>query len=150
MSPQTTISPQALIDAASAPHQAYNDKDWNRMKASLSPGVVYDEIATQRTVRGADQLIDVWKGWAQAFPDSKGTIERSLVSGNTVIQEVTWKGTHRGALALPGGRSIPPSNRPFEVRACIISDVDGDVVSRCRQYFDLATLFRQLGAGDSR
>jgi hypothetical protein len=86
MSPQTTISPQTLIDAATAPIQAYNDKDWNRMKTGMSPGIVYDEVATQRTARGADRLIDIWKGWAQAFPDSKGTVSRNLVSGNTVVQ----------------------------------------------------------------
>jgi steroid delta-isomerase-like uncharacterized protein len=146
MSPQTTISPQALIDVASAPHQAYNDKDWNRLKASLSPGIVYDEVATQRMARGADQLVDIWKGWAQAFPDSKGTVDRNLVSGNTVVQEVTWRGTHRGALAMPGGHSIPPTGRQFELRACIVADVDGELVSQMRQYFDLATLLRQLGA----
>lgn len=146
MSPQTTISPQALIDAAMAPLQAYNDKDWNRMKAVLSPGIVYDEVPTQRTTRDADQLIEVWKGWAQAFPDSKGTVNRNLVSGNTVVQEVTWRGTHRGALAMPGGRSIPASNRQFEIRACIVADLDGELVSQMHQYFDLATLLRQIGA----
>jgi hypothetical protein len=61
-----------------------------------TPDVVYDEVGTHRRVQGIDNVLPIWQGWTAAFPDSKGTFEKSYVSGNTVILEVTWRGTHTG------------------------------------------------------
>ena len=69
----TMLSPQQLIDAAD---------------------FVYDEVATLRKVQGVDQCLPLWRGWATAFPDSKATFHGAVVSGNTVVLELTWKGTH--------------------------------------------------------
>jgi hypothetical protein len=38
MAQATTLSPQALITAAKALIEAYNDKDWERVKASITSG----------------------------------------------------------------------------------------------------------------
>ena len=37
MAQATTLSPQALADAAKAPFLAYNDKDWTKAKATITP-----------------------------------------------------------------------------------------------------------------
>lgn len=42
----TTLSPQALANAAKALIQAYNDKNWEQAKAGITPDFVYDEVAT--------------------------------------------------------------------------------------------------------
>jgi steroid delta-isomerase-like uncharacterized protein len=141
----TTASPQALIDAAKAPLLAYNDKKWDKVKASVTAGFVYDEIATGRKVEGADAAITLWQGWAQAFPDSKATFHGGLPSGNSVVLELTWKGTHKGPLQTPKG-SIPATGKPIEIRACIVAELAGDKVKAQRHYFDMATLLQQLGA----
>src|SRR5215216_3037598 len=74
MPAQSTMIPQQqLIDAAKAPLLAYNDKNWDAVRASLSSDCAYDEVATNRKVQGTDQVISVWQGWATAFPDSKAT-----------------------------------------------------------------------------
>lgn len=54
----------------------------------------YDEVATHRAVDGIDKVLDVWKGWAKAFPDSKATFHDAFASGDTVVVELTRKGTH--------------------------------------------------------
>ena len=140
----TALSPQALIDAAKAPLLAYNDKDWARAKASITPDFVYDEVATGRKQQGADLVIPLWQGWAQAFPDSKATFHSALLSGDSVVLEVTWKGTHKGPLQTPGG-SIAPTGKAIEIRACNILEIAGDKARSQRHYFDMATLFQQLG-----
>jgi steroid delta-isomerase-like uncharacterized protein len=146
MSPQATaISPQALTEAASALILAYNDKDWTRAKASITPTFLYEEIATGRRVEGADQTIEAWKGWAQAFPDSTGSIDRTHVAGNdTVVLELTWRGTHRGPLATPAG-NIGPTGKQIEVRAVAIVEIAGEKARTQRHFFDMATLLQQLG-----
>ena len=47
-SPTTAVSPQTLIDAAKAPILAYNDKNWDLVRAAMSPNFVYDEVGTRR------------------------------------------------------------------------------------------------------
>jgi hypothetical protein len=49
---QATLSPQTLTKTAKALIEAYNDKNWERAKASLTPDFVYDEVATGRKVTG--------------------------------------------------------------------------------------------------
>ncbi|HXS25993.1 MAG TPA: hypothetical protein VN719_17285, partial [Gemmatimonadales bacterium] len=80
-SPTTAVSPQTLIDAAKAPILAYNDKNWDLVRAAMSPNFVYDEVGTRRRLQNADDTILAWKGWAQAFPDSRATFNETLVSG---------------------------------------------------------------------
>ena len=145
MPPQaTTVSPQTMIEVAKAPILAYNDKNWQKAKASMTPNFVYDEVATHRRVEGADQAIVLWKGWAEAFPDSKGTFHAAHVSGSTVVLEVTWKGTHQGPLQTPKG-PVPATGKRISVRSCIVAELDGEKVKLERQYFDMGTLLQQLG-----
>jgi steroid delta-isomerase-like uncharacterized protein len=140
----TAVSPQALIDAAKAPILAFNDKNWEKVRASITPGFIYDEVGTRRKVEGADAVIPLWQGWAQAFPDSKATFHSALASGNSVVLEVTWKGTHRGQLQTPVG-PIAATGKSMEIRACVIIEMAGGKAKLQRHYFDMATLFEQLG-----
>jgi len=139
----TAVSPQALIDAAKAPLIGYNEKKWDKVKASVTAGFVYDEVATARKVEGADEAIALWQGWAKAFPDSKATFHGALASGNTVVLEVTWKGTHQGPLATPTG-SMAATGKTINVRACVIAEITDGKARLQRQYFDMATLLQQL------
>ena len=146
MPAQSTMIPQQqLIDAAKAPILAFNKKDWDAVRASISPDFVYDEVATSRKVQGVDQVIPLWQGWATAFPDAKATFQRELVCGNTVVLEQTWQGTHKGPLQTPGG-SIPATGNRIDVRACMTVEVVGDKAKMQRHYFDMGTILQQIGA----
>ena len=86
-----------------------------------------------------------WKGWAQAFPDSKGSFDRTHVAGNdTVVLELTWRGTHQGPLETPMG-SIPATGKKIEIRAVAIIELKGEKARTQRHFFDMATLLQQLG-----
>ena len=138
------MSDQALVDIAKASIIAYGEKDWDAVRRVVTPGVVYDEVSTNRKVRGIDDVLTIWKGWAAAFPDSKATFEDAYVSGNTVILELTWRGRHTGPLRTAAGE-IPATGKPIELRACQIVDVADGKTQHIRQYFDMATLMAQLG-----
>jgi steroid delta-isomerase-like uncharacterized protein len=135
---------QAIIDAAQASILAYNDKNWENVRASLTPDALYDEVATQRKLQGMDQVIECWQGWARAFPDSKATIHGAFASGNTVCVEMTWRGNHTGPLELPAG-PVAATNKSIDVRSCqvfVMSDSKARVI---RHYFDMSTMLEQLG-----
>jgi steroid delta-isomerase-like uncharacterized protein len=138
------MSDQALVDLAKASIIAYGEKDWDAVRSTVSPGVVYDEVSTSRNAHGIDEVIAIWKGWAAALPDSKATFEKAHVSGNTVILELTWRGHQTGPLRTPAG-DIPATGKAIEVRACQIIDVEDGKAQSIRQYFDMATMLTQLG-----
>jgi steroid delta-isomerase-like uncharacterized protein len=138
------MTQQSVVDIAKAQVIAYNEKDWDKVKAGVAPGMVYDELATQRKVEGVDDVIEVWKGWANAMPDSKATFNSEVASGNTVVLEMTWRGTHKGPLQMPSG-DIPATGKKFELRACQVVEVANDKVKSVRHYFDMGSLLRQLG-----
>jgi steroid delta-isomerase-like uncharacterized protein len=135
---------KSVVDLAKEQIVAYNEKDWDRVRAVVAPELVYDELATGRKIEGVENVLTAWKGWATALPDSKGTFHSELVSGNTAVLELTWRGTHKGPLKMPD-REIPPTGKKVELRACQVVEVANDKVKSVRHYFDMATLLRQLG-----
>jgi steroid delta-isomerase-like uncharacterized protein len=145
MSPQATaVSPQTLIDVAKSSVLAYNDKDWDKVRTVTTSDVVYDEVSTGRKAQGIDQVLPLWQGWARAFPDSKATFHNAFAAGNSVTLELTWKGTHTGPLETPSG-PVQPTGKTIAIRACMVVELDGERVKEERHYFDMATLFQQLG-----
>ena len=134
-----------VIDIAKAAVTAYNEKDWSKGKDILAANAVYDEKGTHRRIQGADEIIEAWQGWANAFPDSKATFVREFASGDTVVLELVWKGIHTGPLQTPTG-TIPPSNKPIEMPACQVVQVEGGKVKSASHYFDMLTMLTQIGA----
>src|SRR5260370_13478976 len=111
------------IEMVKASITAYNDKDWSEAKEAVAADAVYDEKGTHRRIQGAGEIIEAWQGWAKAFPDSKATIVREFASGDTAVLELVWKGVHTGPLQTPTG-TIPASNKPVEIPACQVVQVE--------------------------
>lgn len=141
--PSTMISRQQLVDAAKAPMMAFNEKNWDAVKASITPDFVYDEPATSRKVQGVDQVIPLWQDWAEAFPDAKASFDRAIPADGIVVLELTWRGTHKGPLQTPQG-AIPPTGNRIEIRACVVTEMAGEKARLQRHYFDMATMMQQL------
>jgi steroid delta-isomerase-like uncharacterized protein len=134
-----------VIEIAKAAVIAYNEKDWSKGKDILAANAVYDEKGTHRRIQGAGEIIEAWQGWANAFPDSKATFVREFASGDTVVLELVWKGIHTGPLQTPTG-TIPSSNKPIEMPACQVVQVEGGKVKSASHYFDMLTMLTQIGA----
>ncbi len=134
-----------VIEIAKASVTAYNDKNWSKAKDMLAQDAVYDEKGTHRRIQGASQIIEAWQGWAKAFPDSKATFVREFASGDTAVLELVWKGVHTGPLQTPTG-IIPASNKPIEMPACQVTQIEGAKVKSVSHYFDMLTMLTQIGA----
>jgi steroid delta-isomerase-like uncharacterized protein len=133
-----------MVKIAREQLDAFNSGDWERMRAGLASDSRYDELGTERKVDGPDKIIEVYKGWKQAFPDAAGTVTGAFASGDTAVLEVTWKGTHTGPLTTAQG-TIPASGKSQKVPAAIFYTFDGDTIKESRHYFDTMTLLKQIG-----
>jgi steroid delta-isomerase-like uncharacterized protein len=127
---------------------AYDAGDWDAYRKELAPDAIYDEAATGMRVKGADGYLSAIKSWKRAFTDLKANIVHAFVSGNAVILEVQWVGTHDGPLAGPFG-TIPPTGKRGSVRAMIVFLVENDRIVECRHFFDLLTMLQQMGIAPS-
>jgi steroid delta-isomerase-like uncharacterized protein len=134
-----------VIEIAKASITAYNEKDWSKAKDMLAADAVYDEKGTHRRIQGADDIIGAFQGWANAFPDSKATFVSEFASGDTAVLELVWKGVHTGPLQTPTG-IIPASNKPVEMPACQVVQVEGGKIKSASHYFDMLTMLTQIGA----
>jgi steroid delta-isomerase-like uncharacterized protein len=135
----------AMIKIAREQVDAFNNGDWERLQAGLAADARYHEFATQREVEGPEKIVELFKGWKTAFPDATGTVTSAVGSGNTAALEVTWKGTHTGPLETAEG-TIPASGKRQETPAAIVFTFEGGKIKENRQYFDLMTLLKQIGA----
>ena len=139
------LTAEAMITIAREQVDAFNTGDWERLQAGLAADARYHELATQRKVEGPEKIVELFKGWKTAFPDAAGTVTSAVGSGNMAALEVTWKGTHTGPLETAEG-TIPASGKRQETPAAIVFTFEGGKIKEDRQYFDLMTLLKQIGA----
>jgi steroid delta-isomerase-like uncharacterized protein len=139
------LTADELVKIAHKQIDAFNSADWEQMPGLLTSDTRYHEFATERSIEGLEQLIELFKGWKTAFPDAAGTVTSSVASGNTAVLEVTWKGTHTGPLTTAAG-TIPASGKTQETPAVIVYVFEGSKIKTGRHYFDSMTLLKQIGA----
>jgi len=139
------LTAEQMVKIAREQVDAFNSGDWERVQAGLAADAHYDELGTQRTLDGPEKIVELFKGWKVAFPDAAGTVTSAVASGTTAALEVTWKGTHTGPLETAEG-TIPASGKRQETPAAIVFTFEGGKIKEDRQYFDLMTLLKQIGA----
>ena len=139
------MSGQDLVGIASGVVDAFNAADWDRVVEPLAPDSVYNEIGTQRSLNGRDEILQALQGWKKAMPDVTGTITNSFSAGNTVTLEVTWNGTMTGPMETPDG-TIPASGKSQTTPSAWVLEFEGEKIKESRHYFDMVTLLTQIGA----
>ena len=138
------MAEQDLIRAARGIVDAFNASDWERCSAALAADSLYDEVGTSRRVKGVGEIIPCWQEWKKAMPDAKGTVTNAFATGNSVVLEVSWKGTHTGPLKGPK-RTIPATGKQQTTRASWVMIFDSGKVKESRHYFDMLSFMQQLG-----
>ena len=134
----------AAADTARGLVEAFNNADWDRMRAVVSPDIVYQEMGTGRQIQGVEDYLALCVTWRQGFPDVIGKVTTALADGGTVALEVTWTGTHTGPLASPSGE-IPATGKPIQVTSSLWYQVEGDRVENLRNHLDVLGMLTQLG-----
>jgi steroid delta-isomerase-like uncharacterized protein len=139
------LTADELVKIARKQIDAFNNGDWEQLKAVLASDSRYDELGTERKIEGPEKIVELFKSWKMAFPDAVGTVTSAVASGNKAALEVTWTGTHTGPLGTAEG-TIPASGKRQETPAAIFFAFEGEKVKASRHYFDSMTLLKQIGA----
>lgn len=116
---------------------ALNQDNWN----------LYNEIHTQDFVahagkksEGLAEDLKSAKGWRQAFPDGRYTVNQIVAEGDYVVVYFTGRGTNTGA-----GNGLPATGKPIELTGTtIFRFVKGKIAEEWTEY-DRMSLMKQLG-----
>ena len=117
---------------------ALNQDNWDVYLA-----IHRSDFVAHAGARSADlaQDLEFAKGWRQAFPDGRYSINQMIAEGDLVAVYFTGRGTHTGA-----GNSLPPgTGKRVEVTGVtILRIIDGKIAEEWN-VSDQLSLLRQLG-----
>ena len=133
------------IDIAKSGIEGFNSGDWDALRGAFTGNPTYNELASGRSITGADGIVEALQGWKTAFPDAVGTVTNAFASGDHVSLEISWNGTHTGPLETPDG-TIPASGKEQTTPASMTVRLEGDKIAEQHHYFDMLTLLTQIGA----
>jgi steroid delta-isomerase-like uncharacterized protein len=121
---------------------AWSKDDPGGLLALCSDDCVYEDVTVAAVSRSHKELRDFFTMFRTALPDMTFTSEGVTACDKGVTVEWTVTGTHTGD--VPG---LPPAtNKAAEVRGVSVIDLDANGLIRgCRDYWDAATWFRQIG-----
>src|SRR5262249_4919932 len=109
------------VEAIRAEHDAFNDRDWERMRDLFAEDCVFVDATAQSHV-GPDGFVEGYsKAWANAFSDGKITETKYHDAGSTVVAEFVGRGFNDGPLG-----PLPASNRTAAVPYCELYEFDAD------------------------
>ncbi|MEU8171650.1 ester cyclase [Microbispora hainanensis] len=122
---------------------AFNAHDIDALLSMVSPDGAF--LTPEGLAEGHEELASYLEEFWAAFPDVHTVILESLEVGDTTIDEVVLIGTHKGPYMGPGGKVIPPTGRPLNLRACYVCAIENGLMVSMRLYFDQLELLSQLG-----
>jgi steroid delta-isomerase-like uncharacterized protein len=125
-------------------YEAWNERDFDRQAEAMAPDVSVVVVGTGDVFEGPEGARTYDESWANGFPDGQITIDNMVAAGDTVVVEVTGRGTHTGTLETSMG-AIAPTGRSLTLKLCeVVELADGKVKTR-RSYFDTGSMMAQLG-----
>lgn len=134
----------ALLDIVRQHYGDMNDGQWERT-AELFRDDVVSELPGSPPLRGIEPFLAYGRVFATAFPDIDMQVRSAVESGDHIVVEGTFAGTHTGPLATPDGNEVPPTGKRVEFTFADAFDVQDGKISAHRVYFDQMALMAQLG-----
>jgi steroid delta-isomerase-like uncharacterized protein len=115
---------------------AWNSSDAEKVVAAFSDDVVYEDVAAAHLNRGSGD-VRKWVSGAFAGIDNfkLEVVGSSFHEGGGVVEWI-WSGTDKGLFK---------TGRSFSVRGVSVIQVRKGKVSSYKEYYDFATVMRQLG-----
>ena len=129
-------------DSAARFIRAFNAHDETAMRDLNHPSGTF-EAPGGIQLRGKEAT-SYAAAWLKACPDAKLTVRNELISGQWVVEEATFEGTHEGPLDGPAG-TIPATGRKLVVKAVLITRYENDLAIESRVSFDQVDVLTQLG-----
>ncbi len=127
-------------------YDAINRRDDEGLVTHLDESCVLLDVAESLSFRGKQGARDEVRRWLDAMPDARIQVTNLVEAGDQVIAEYVGRGTHTAPLGS-GASAIPPTGRKVELQLCDVVRFQQGRIIGIRNYYDFATIARQLGIG---
>jgi len=105
----------------------------------------YEIVTPNMTGTGHDAVRQFWASNFGPFPDNRLTVRRTVVDGETIVEEGVFAGMNTGPPSAPDGTELPATGAAVSVPYAGLHTVrDGRFVSSSF-YWDSMALLQQLG-----
>ena len=128
-------------------HESWDMRDPDRGATVIADDCQFEDIARGEQQSGPEAYKHDYYRWREAFPDGECKVINVIVQGNWAVVEYVNRGTHSGTLRSSLG-TFEPTGRSVEVRYCSVMRVENGKVVEGRDFYDSATIARQLGVLD--
>lgn len=127
-------------------HESWDMRDPDRGAEIIADDCDFEDVARGEKLPGKAAYKHDYERWREAFPDGNCRVENVIVSdcGNWAVVEFRNTGTHAGILRSSLG-DFAPTGKWADLRYCSVMRVDDGKVVEGRDYYDSATIARQLG-----
>jgi len=116
---------------------AWNSHDPAKWATHFTSDVYYEDVTFGEISRGSAEASKFAAGFFSDVPDLKLELADSSIEGNHGSIQWILTGTDKGVFK---------TGKPFKVRGVSIITVDHGKISRSIDYYDLATIMKQVGA----
>lgn len=128
-------------------HESWDMRDPERGARVIAANCHFEDVARGELLPGPEAYKEDYFRWREAFPDGEVKVTKVIVQDDWAVVEFINRGTQTGPLRSSLG-TFPPSGKFMQVRYCSVMRVaDGQVVEG-RDYYDSASIARQLGLVD--
>jgi steroid delta-isomerase-like uncharacterized protein len=136
--------PKANAELAREVYDRWNARDFDALAALMANDGEIVLVGSDTRFRGPDGALEFSRMWADAFPDGRVKVERTVASDDYVSVEFTGKGTHTGPLRGAGG-DIPATGRSLTLHLCDFYEIRNSKIRSLHSYFDSVSMLTQLG-----
>ena len=120
---------------------AWNAASPERMAALFTADGVYEDFAFQARFQGRDGVA-LWVSITNAsIRDARVELVDAFRAGDRAAARWICSGTDTGAFA----RDLPPTGKSFSVPVASLFELEGRLIRRVGDYYNLADLLRQIG-----
>ena len=128
-------------------HESWDMRDPDRGATVIADDCQFEDIARGEQQIGLEAYKNNYYRWREAFPEGECKVINVIVQDNWAVVEYVNRGTHSGTLRSSLG-TFEPTGRSIEVRYCSVMRVENGKVVEGRDFYDSATIARQLGVLD--
>jgi len=130
-------------------HESWDLREPERGAAVIAEDCQFEDVARGELLPGREGYQRDYQRWREAFPDGEVKIVNVIVQNSWAVVEFVNRGTQTGPLHSSLG-TFPPSGRRMEVRYCSVMRVADGMVVEGRDYYDAASIARQLKLVDAQ
>ena len=128
--------------------EAWNSKDWGTFNKLHATDVNVYWPGQSEPTRGVHQHQKEAKIFFNTFPDNLIENDPYIVifaQKDWTCSIANFSGTHTNSMTGENGKTIPPTNKKFQIELCTVAHWKKGQIIEERLFYDLVGLMRQIG-----